>query len=156
VKLTPLDVRHQQFTAALRGYSRSEVRDFLERISDQLEDTERDARGLLERVTTLEAQIEELKEGEELLRRAVVSAERIASELRVNAQREAASIVQEAESTRETVTQDALARVREIRVDIDRLRNERRLFLDQFRALLGGYMASIDRVEREDSAAVPV
>ncbi|HWG85344.1 MAG TPA: DivIVA domain-containing protein [Deinococcales bacterium] len=154
MKLTPLDIRHQEFTAALRGFSRGEVKEFLERAADQLEETERELRATTERVAALEAQVQELREGEELLRRAVVSAERIANELRAGAEREAAAIVQQAESARESITRDAHQRVRQVRADLDRLRGERSLFLDQFRGMLMGYLAAIERAEHEDPAEV--
>ncbi|HEX2864909.1 MAG TPA: DivIVA domain-containing protein [Deinococcales bacterium] len=147
MNLTPLDIRHQEFAGALSGYSKREVREFLERLADQTEEAERDVRAARERIAQLEAQVLELREGEEMLRRAVVSAERIANEIKGNAEREAQLMRQEAEATRDKVMREALQRVRETRVDLDRARSDRQLFLDQFRALLQGYLASLDRLE---------
>ena len=147
MKYTPLDIRHQEFSGALSGYSKREVREFLIALSDQSEEAERDLRAAVERITALEAQVADLREGEETLRRAVVSAERIGNEIRSNAEREAAVILREAEEGKDRVLREALQRARDVRVDLERVRSERDLFLSQFRGLLQGYLASVDKAE---------
>lgn len=156
MNFTPLDIRHQEFGGALSGFSKREVREFLDRLADQTEEAERENRGSRERIAQLEAQVLELREGEEMLRRAVVSAERIANEIKGNAEREAELTRQEAEATRDKVMREALQRVRETRVDLDRARADRQLFSDQFRALLQSYMASLDRLDDGVGAPAPV
>lgn len=148
MKYTPLDIRHQEFSGALSGYSKREVREFLIALSDQAEDAERELRAALERVSALEAQVNDLRQGEETLRRAVVSAERIANELRANAEREAAVILREAEEGKDRLLREALQRARDVRVDLERARGERQIFLNQFRGMLQGYLASIDQAEQ--------
>ena len=147
MRYTPLDIRHQEFATALSGYSRRDVREFLAHIADQAEDADRELRGMQERLNTLEAQVNELRQGEETLRRAVVSAERIGNEMRQNAEREAELMIREAETTKEKILREALQRVRDVRVDLERARGERALFLNQFQALLQGYLASVERLE---------
>lgn len=156
MNLTPLDIRHQEFGGALSGFSKREVREFLDRLADQTEEAERENRVSRERIAQLEAQVLELREGEEMLRRAVISAERIANEIKGNAEREAELTRQEAEATRDKVMREALQRVRETRVDLDRARADRQLFSDQFRALLQSYMASLDRLDDGVGAPAPV
>ena len=147
MKYTPLDIRHAEFGNALSGYSKREVREFLSSVSDDAEEYERQIRALQERVTQLEAQVQELRQGEETLRRAVVSAEKIANEMRANAEREAQLMVQEAEAAKEKLLREALQRARDIRLDIDKARADKALFLSQFRALLEGYLQSVDRAD---------
>ena len=156
MNLTPLDIRHQEFGGALSGFSKREVREFLDRLADQTEEAERENRVSRERIAQLEVQVLELREGEEMLRRAVISAERIANEIKGNAEREAELTRQEAEATRDKVMREALQRVRETRVDLDRARADRQLFSDQFRALLQSYMASLDRLDDGVGAPAPV
>ena len=147
MKYTPLDIRHQEFSAALSGYSKREVREFLVQLADQTEEYERDTRALQERVSALEAQVLELKEGEEVLRRAVVSAERIANDIRQNAEKESQLLGREAEAAKEKLLREGLQRARDMRVEIEKIRAEKALFIDQFRALLRTYIDNLDRVE---------
>jgi cell division initiation protein len=115
VKYTPLDIRHQEFGNSLSGYSKREVREFLTQIADQAEEYERELRAHHERIAQLEQQVGELREGEEMLRRAVVSAERIAGEMRLSAEREVRLM-------RETAENEAMAVKRQAAVDADNMR----------------------------------
>jgi cell division initiation protein len=158
MKYTPLDVRHQEFANQLSGYSKREVKEFLNAIADDMEEMERQNRGMQERLLSLENQVNELRQGEESLRRVVVSAERIGNEMKQNAERDAsitlkdaetrsAAMLAEAESAKEHLYREALSKARDIRLDIERVRSEKSMFLSQFRALLNTYLESVERNE---------
>jgi cell division initiation protein len=158
MKRTPLDVRHQEFSNALSGYSKKDVREFLMGVAEDLEEYERGTRNNQERIAQLEAQVNELRQGEETLKRAVVSAERISNEMKLNAEREASlriknaehqaqTLLQEAENQKEQLLREALNKARDIRVEMERLRSQRSMFASQFKAMLQSYMENIDRGE---------
>ncbi len=147
MKFTPLDIRHAEFTSGLSGYNKKEVREFLAQIADDAEEYERQLRGLQDKIAQLEEKINELREGEETLRRAVVSAEKIGNEMRVNAEREAQLILKEADAAKEKLLREALQKARDVRLDIEKARSEKAMFFSQFRALLTTYLDSIERYE---------
>ncbi|WP_297861229.1 DivIVA domain-containing protein [Meiothermus sp.] len=146
--LTPLDIRYQEFRQGLRGYSVAEVREYLGRVADVqtalIEENER----LRSHIRELEAELARSKEGEAELKRAVVAAERIAREIKAQAEREAELIKRETESERQAALQELIDQMKRIKADIEQVRNERDLFVGQFRALLEGYMSSLDRFKR--------
>jgi len=146
--LTPLDIRYQEFRQGLRGYSVAEVREYLGRVADAqtalIEENER----LRGRIRELEAELAKAKEGEAELKRAVVAAERIAREIKAQAEREAELIKRETETERQAALQKLVEQMKRIKSDIEQLRNERDLFVGQFRALLEGYLSSLDRFKR--------
>ncbi len=146
--LTPLDIRYQEFRQGLRGYSVAEVREYLGRVADVqtalIEENER----LRSYIRELEAELAKSKEGEAELKRAVVAAERIAREIKAQAEREADLIKRETESERQAALQELVEQMKRIKTDIEHARNERELFVGQFRALLEGYLASLDRFKR--------
>lgn len=146
--LTPLDIRYQEFRQGLRGYSVAEVREYLGRVADVqtalIEENER----LRSYIRELEAELAKSKEGEAELKRAVVAAERIAREIKAQAEREAELIKRETESERQAALQELVEQMKRIKTDIEHARNERELFVGQFRALLEGYMTSLDRFKR--------
>ena len=161
MKITPLDLRHQEFAGALSGYSRREVRKFLLEVGEQLEQTLRHNQALKEQQGALERQIETLKQGEEELRRIVVSAERIAHELRQNAEKEAELIVREAEGKRsslltegetgrETLLREGKEAVAALQRDLERAKTERAQFISQYRGLLQGFMSLAERYDVGD------
>ncbi|GIW38110.1 MAG: cell division protein DivIVA [Meiothermus sp.] len=146
--LTPLDIRYQEFRQGLRGYSVAEVREYLGRVADVqtalIEENER----LRSHIRELEAELAKSREGEAELKRAVVAAERIAREIKAQAEREAELIKRETESERQAALQELIDQMKRIKADIEQVRNERDLFVGQFRALLEGYMSSLDRFKR--------
>ncbi|GGK13327.1 hypothetical protein GCM10008955_03290 [Deinococcus malanensis] len=110
MKLTPLDIRHQDFPSRLGGYDRGSVRAFLTQIADQLEDMLQTQHTQSEYLQELERQIEEQRQAEDEIRRAVVAAERIGHELRENAVRESDLLVAQATTQRESLLREAEAR----------------------------------------------
>jgi len=146
--LTPLDIRYQEFRQGLRGYSVAEVREYLGRVADAqtalIEENER----LRSRIRELEAELAKAKEGEAELKRAVVAAERIAREIKAQAEREAELIKRETETERQAALQELIEQMKRIKSDIEQVRKERDLFVGQFRALLEGYLSSLDRFKR--------
>lgn len=108
--LTPLDIRHQEFGGALSGYSRRHVRAFLAELSDHVEELLRERQALHEKIAVQEARIEEYRLGEEELKRTLVAAERITSEMRASAQKEVELMLREAEADRERIFGDVRGR----------------------------------------------
>jgi len=146
--LTPLDIRYQEFRQALRGYSVVEVREYLGQVADVqsalIEENER----LRKQIRDLEAELARCREGEAELKRAVVAAERIAREIKTQAEREAELIRRETETERQAALQELVEQMKRVKSDIEQVRNERDLFVSQFRALLESYLASLDRFKR--------
>jgi cell division initiation protein len=146
--LTPLDIRYQEFRLGLRGYSVGEVREYLGRVADVqtalIEESER----LRNYIRELEAELAKSREGEAELKRAVVAAERIAREIKVQAEREADLIRRETEAERQAALQELVEQMKRIKTDIEQVRNERELFVGQFKALLEGYLTSLERFKR--------
>lgn len=109
-RLTPLDIRHQEFPGRFGGYRRDSVRAFLAQVSDELEALlgeqlrARETRGRLER------ELEELKASQDEIRRAVVAAEKMSHELRQNASKESELIVAQATAQGESMLREAQAR----------------------------------------------
>ncbi|MGC8968401.1 MAG: DivIVA domain-containing protein, partial [Thermus sp.] len=87
--LTPLDVRYQEFPTGLRGYRKEAVRAYLARVAEVMEGLIGENEALKERLKALEEEVARLKETEGELKRAVVAAERIARELKAQAEKEA-------------------------------------------------------------------
>lgn len=114
MKSTPLDIRHQEFPQRLSGYDRHSVRAFLNDLAEDFEVLLQRQQEQQDYLTDLEKQLDERKQHEDEIRRAVVSAERIAHELRENAARESELLVAQATTQREGVLRDAHSRAAEL------------------------------------------
>ena len=144
MKLSPLDIQHQEFDTAMSGYKKKQVREFLERVADAFEDLLRDNQDLQNELEGQSERIEELQVGELELRRAVVSAERIGNELKEQAQREAELTIQEGRAKRDDLLRDAETQLQNLKAELERTRREHKLFREQFRGMLRAYERSID------------
>lgn len=116
-RLTPLDLRHQEFSGALSGYSRRQVRAFLERASEDLEALLRERQHMQQHCAELERRIEEYRATEDELRRTVIAAERIGNELKQNAQREAELTLQSAQERASGLDSETQARREALEAD---------------------------------------
>jgi cell division initiation protein len=147
--LTPLDVRYQEFPTAFRGYQKEAVRAYLAQVAEVMEGLIRENETLKAQLQALEEENARLKEAEGELKRAVVAAERIARELKAQAEREAELIRKEAMAAKEQVLREAAEELRRLREEAERARRDKALFLSQFRALLQGYLDSLGRLEEK-------
>lgn len=146
MKHTPLDIQHMEFATAFNGYNRRQVRDLLSDLSEQTEDQQRDIKQLKDEIARKDKRINDLQAAELELKRAVIAAERIGSEMKQNAKREAEIILREAELEREGILQEAQTKLRDARIDIARLEREKQLFREQFRGMLHAFERVLDKV----------
>jgi cell division initiation protein len=126
MKVTPLDLRQSRFKTAMRGYDKTEVTTLLEAVADDYENALRDNDRLRNEVSRLEAVLTQHRELEGSLKSTLISAQKVADDLRDTAQAEALRIVREAEGRAEMIQQKAQARVEDVQREIDGLKMKRR------------------------------
>lgn len=148
IDLTPLDVRYQEFRMGLRGYQVTEVRDYLNQVAEKMSGLVEDNERMRLQMRDLESELARAREGEAELKRAVVAAERIAREIKSQAEREAEIIKRETESERQAALQELVDQMKRMKQELEQARSERDLFVSQFRAMLEGYITSIDRFKK--------
>jgi len=154
MKITPLDIRKQEFKRGFRGYDTVEVRMFLDLVAQDLETVIRDRADLSENVQRLERDLNEYKEKERLLQSALIAAERVAEETRENARREGELAIKDAELCAERLVSEAHEEVVRLRADRDDLRTKRRIFLARMKSFLQSQLDILDS-ELEDGRAEP-
>ncbi len=96
MKLTPLDIRRNEFAKAWRGFNKEEVESFLTMVADEVEGLTGDNRDLSRRVAELEKEVDEFREMERTLMDTLVNAQRAADDTKESTQREAEVIKREA------------------------------------------------------------
>jgi cell division initiation protein len=124
--VTPLDLRQSRFKTAMRGYDKNEVSALLEAVADDYEDALRENDRLRQDVLRLEAALTQHRELEGSLKSTLISAQKVADDMRDTAQAEAARIVREAEGRAELLHQKAMARLEDVQREIDGLKMKRR------------------------------
>jgi cell division initiation protein len=126
MKVTPLDLRQAQLRVTMRGYDRNEVDALLNEVADDYEQALREADRLHQELLRLEAIVAEHREHERNLRNTLLTAQRLADEIREHAEQEGRRILDEAESRAEMVFQQTQGRIEEVQREIDGLKLKRR------------------------------
>ena len=126
MNVSPLDLRQQRFRSAFRGFDKTEVTSFLAAAADDYEQALKDTDQLRQDVARLEALINEHREHEKNLQTTLVTAQKIADDLKANADLEAMRIIHEAEARSELLLEKTQSRLEEIQREIDGMRLKRK------------------------------
>ncbi len=100
-KITPVDIQHKTFKKALQGYDRTEVDQYLDEISETLEDEATARAALSAEIADLKERISHFKAMEESLQKTLILAQRTADEVKASAHKEADLIKEQARLTSE-------------------------------------------------------
>jgi cell division initiation protein len=126
MNVSPLDLRQQRFGTALRGYDKVEVTSFLAAVADDYEQALRETDRLRQDVTRLEAMIAEHRHHEKNLQNTLMTAQKLAEDIKAQAQEEAARIVRDAEARSQLLLEKTQARLEDVQREIDGLRLKRK------------------------------
>lgn len=154
--MTPVDIRHQEFSGQMFGYSKKEVRAFLEQISDEMESVMQKQESELSRAHQLQYEVkqeavqasnavEDLKRREELISRTLVFAEKTKADIIANARKEAENIINEAELKAKRAIQEAKQYLNVLEHQYMHIKEQKRQFLMQFRVELQTFMDRIGK-----------
>jgi cell division initiation protein len=150
MRISPLDIRQQRFKQALRGFDRTEVVAFLTEAADDYEQALLEMDRLREDVKRLEALLAEHREREANLRNTLLTAQRLADEIRQNAQSEAKLIIREAEGRGDLILQKAQNRLEEVERDITELRLRRRGVEGSLEASIQALYSALEFIREQD------
>ncbi len=126
LKVTPVDLRQSRFKTAMRGFDKAEVTALLETVADDYENALRENDRLRQQLDRMEASLTQHRELEGSLKSTLISAQKIADDMRETAGAEAARIVREAEGRADLLLQKAQARLEDVQREIDGLKMKRR------------------------------
>ncbi len=168
IEITPVDVRHKEFSSSLFGYSKAEVKEYLELISNQLEDLltqkmiasdEQPKLNIFDEHTQTQLAMEQLQKKEELISRTLIQAENTKSEMLKNAQEKAENLIRTAELNCKSTINETKGYLNILQHQFVSLKEQKRQFLMQFKAELDTYMERVKKdtllnkdVEREMDA----
>jgi len=151
MRITPLDIKQKQFTISFRGFNTDEVCDFLEAISEEMEDLIRENSSLKERLHKTESQLEKYKDMEETLRETLMTAQHMVETYKNNAKKEAELIVKEAELRAEEIIKTAQEKVVKIHEDIVDLKGIRRHFKEELKRLIESHLKMLEFDEEREA-----
>ncbi len=150
MKITPMDIQRQSFNSRFRGYDGDEVRAFLNLVSEEVAELQRDHSRLQQEVQHLNSLLDEHRERETILKNTLLTAQRVSEEIRDNARKQAESTVQEAELRADRLLELAQSRAHEVEGQILDLRSQRSALRTDVRALVQRVSQILDLQEEAE------
>jgi len=112
MNVSPLDLRQQKFRSRLRGFDKVEVAAFLTAVADDYEAALRETDRLRQDLMRVEALLNEHREHERNLKNTLMTAQKLAEDIKANAQEEARRIIREAEGRSDFLLEKTQSRSR--------------------------------------------
>jgi cell division initiation protein len=150
ISITPLDMRQARFSTAMRGFDKADVTTFLQEAAEGFDLALRENERLRMEIVRLEASLNQYREMEGGLKTTLMSAQKIADDMRDTAQKEAERIVREAEGRVELMMQKAQAKTEDIEREIDGLRIKRREAETSLEATIAALHNTLDFIREQD------
>jgi cell division initiation protein len=126
MNVSPLDLRQQKFNTRVRGFDRVEVASFLNAVAEDYEAALRETDRLRQELTQTQALLQEHREHEKNLKNTLMTAQKIAEDIKANAQEDAKRIFKEAEARSDFLLEKTQARMEDIQREIDGLKLKRK------------------------------
>jgi cell division initiation protein len=144
MSLTPVEIRHVKLRRRPLGYDRRATDDLLANVVTSFEEVWRERADLRDELEEIENELTRQKEIEGALRNTLLTAERMADDVRTQARREADVIISEARATARDIVSGVESERERINTEIRRLRALELDVRADYRAFL---MAALDRLE---------
>jgi cell division initiation protein len=140
MRISPLDIRQQQFTVKMfRGFDSHEVDAFLDDVADDYETVLKENALLKEQLATIEERSRGLAEREKAIQDTLVATQRLGDEMKAAARREAELHTREAELRGEKLLEEVRSEEAKLRSEINELRRTKRQLVEDLRSTLERY-----------------
>ncbi len=149
MKITPLEIKKQEFGRAFRGYSPDEVHSYLEMVAEELEDALKKNLELEESLSSLKDKLTNYTRIETVLQDTLMTTQKSAEEIKAVAEQKAKSITDGARVKADRILVEANERLLVIRREIADLKHQREAFIVSFKSLLETQHALMENIEKE-------
>jgi len=146
VTVTPLDLRTQQFKTSVRGFDRREVSEFVAALAARYDEALREADRLRDDLGRAQALVEEHREQERNLRATLLTAQKLADEIRLTAEQESQRIIGDAQAKAADLVQGAAPRLEALEREIAALRARREQTAADMASTLSILRSALDEV----------
>lgn len=153
MKITPLDIKKQEFETKFRGFEKTEVISFLEMISEEMENLLRENMELKEKLQRASDKLVSYTKIESALQSTLVATQESTEQMKAAAQEKADLIIREANIKADKIVESNYEKVVELRREFSEMRNQRAAFLVNFRSLLESQLKLLEMIERQSTTS---
>lgn len=156
MKISPLEVKRQQFKKVMRGYDPVEVDTFLDMLSNELEDLVRRNKDLSDKVIELEVQLRDYKNMEKTLQQTLMQAQEASGKSIENSRKEAELMMQEAQMKASQVLERARLDFSHAKQEIAHLKARKESIISRLKVLLSSEVELLRALEIDDEEVAKV
>ncbi len=150
MKITPLEVKHQQFKKSMRGFDTVEVETFLEMVSNELEELIVANKEQKDKIIELETQLSDYKNIEKTLQQTLMQAQETSGKSIENSKREGELIIKEAEVKASQIVEKARFDFAHAKEEISQLKARKESILSKLKVLLSSELDLIRALEIDE------
>lgn len=144
---TPSEIKNKSFTRIKNGFEPTEVEQYLEQLSTEIERLKEDKKQLEKVLEERDAHIQSFKDVEKSVGEAIVSAQRAADETKAAAQKEHDAIIQKAHAEANRIVNDGIEKARRLSFQTEDMKRQSKIFRSRFRMLVE---AQLDLLKSDD------
>ena len=159
MKLSPENIKKQEFKNSFRGFDREEVQAFLEKLADDIDEQQKENEELKIKLEEVNKELSEFKKIEKNIEKTLAKAEESSSRSIEAAKKKTNMLIQEAELKAQQILEKARENANEVRNSLVQLREERTLIVSKLKAIINSqaHLLEIkveDDVREKESARV--
>lgn len=149
MKITPLDIKKQEFETRFRGFDKTEVVSFLEMVSEEVENLIRENLELKEKLKRASERLANYTKIEAALQNTLVASQESAEQMKTVAEKKAELIVREANGRADKIVDNIYEKITDLRREYSSLKNQKAAFLVNFRSLLESQIKLMEMMEKQ-------
>jgi len=150
MKLTPLDIKKQEFKKVLRGYDPVEVDSFLDMMSNEFADLLKQSKDMNQQLVEFDTQLRDYRQMEKTLQQTLMQAQEASGRSIENSRKEAQLIIQEAELKANQLLDRARMDLLRTKEEISNLRSKKESIVSRLKVLLNSELELIKALEVDD------
>lgn len=144
MKLTPISIKSQEFSKSLRGYDSEEVKTYLEKLANEIEEMIDENEKLNVEVVVLRRENSDFNKIEKELQDTLIKAKTSSSQSLESTQKQTSSMIKEAEIKSRELLEKAKEEANEIRNAVIMLREERDYIISKLKAMVNTQAAILE------------
>jgi cell division initiation protein len=154
MKLSPANIKRQEFSKVMRGYDVSEVAAFLERVADEIEELQTQNEELKKDLEFANSKVTEFRRIEKNLQETLIKAQETSAKSMEAAKKQAVLILKDAEGKAQQIIEKARINSIEIRNAVDSLKEEKDVLLAKLKAIVNSQINIISKTFNEEEEPV--
>ncbi len=150
MKLTPIDIKKQEFKKALRGFDPVEVKAYLDFVAEEYEQLLRHNQQLEKQVNSYQTELRHYKDVEKTLKQTLYEVKQTSQLSKQTSQKEAELIKREAEIQAAKMLEEAKAQAERIRKEVENLKQQKDSFVTRLKYLLSSQLELIEMLQVDE------